>query len=162
LTTSNPKPDLRFLFARKTHFLALGLGTGLSPRAPGTVGTVLGFLLFWPLATHALAVQWGALAMLFALGVWACGRTARDLGVADHGSIVWDEIVAFALVLTLTPRSPLWFGVAFLLFRLFDIWKPWPIRYFDRTLKGGFGVMLDDVLAAIYAIVVITLLGRLF
>ena len=151
------KPDLRFLFAEKTHFLALGLGAGLSPWAPGTVGTLLGFLLFWPLMIHPVTVQLAALAVLFAIGVWACERTGRDLGVADHGSIVWDEIVAFALVLTFTPRTPIWFAAAFLLFRLFDIWKPWPIRYFDQTVKGGFGVMLDDVLAAGYAIGVIAL-----
>lgn len=161
LITSNPKPDLRFLFAKKTHLLALGLGTGLSPRAPGTVGTLLGYLLFWPLAPHPLAVQWAVLAVLFVIGVWACDRTARDLGVADHGSIVWDEIVAFALVLTATPHTPLWFAAAFALFRVFDIWKPWPIGYFDRTVKGGFGVMLDDVLAALYAIVVIVAAGHL-
>lgn len=96
--------------------------------------------------------MWVALAGLFALGVWACGETGKALGVSDHGSIVWDEIVAFALVLTFTPPTPMWFAVAFLLFRLFDIWKPWPIRYVDRTVKGGFGVMLDDLLAAGYAI----------
>ena len=141
--------------------LALGLGTGLSPRAPGTVGTFLGYLLFWPLARHPLAVQLAVLAVLFAIGVWACDRTARDLGVADHGSIVWDEIVAFALVLTATPRSPWWFAAAFGLFRLFDIWKPWPIDYFDRTVKGGFGVMLDDLLAAGYAIAVVQIVALL-
>jgi phosphatidylglycerophosphatase A len=157
LTTSNNNPDARFLLAKPAHILALGFGAGLAPRAPGTVGTLLGFLLFWPLMIHPVTVQLAVLAVLFAVGIWACERTGRDLGVSDHGSIVWDEIVAFALVLAFTPRTPVWFAVAFLLFRLFDIWKPWPISYVDRTVKGGFGVMLDDVLAAGYAIAVIAL-----
>ena len=91
----------------------------------------------------------------FLIGIWACGRTGRALGVPDHGGIVWDEIAAFALVLVFTPASWLWTGIAFALFRLFDIVKPWPIRQFDARLKNGFGVMFDDLLAAGYTIAVI-------
>jgi len=96
-----------------------------------------------------------ALILLFVIGVWACGKTGRDLGVSDHGSMVWDEVVAFAFVLDFTPHTMLWFSMAFGLFRLFDIRKPFPIGYFDRTVKGGFGVMLDDLLAAVYAVIVL-------
>lgn len=96
-------------------------------------------------------------AALFALGVWACTVTGRNLGSADHGGMVWDETVAFLLVLFFTPASGYWQGFAFLLFRLFDIAKPPPIRYYERTFKGGFGVMIDDIAAAFYTLLVLAL-----
>ena len=148
-------PDGKFLIAHPAHFLALGFGAGLSPKAPGTVGTLLGFPLFYLLVQLPSVFLWVALLLLFIVGVLACERTGRDLGVSDHGSIVWDEVVAFALVLVFTPRTATGWAAAFVLFRLFDIWKPFPIAYFDRTVKGGFGVMLDDLLAAGYAIAVL-------
>ena len=135
------------------HLVALGAGAGLVPRAPGTAGTLLAFPLYWGLASVCAAPALLALIALgFALGVWACGHTGRALGVADHGAIVWDEIVAFMLVLVFTPEGYLWQACAFLLFRLFDILKPPPIRYFDRRWKNGFGVMFDDLLAAGYSL----------
>ena len=143
------------MFSRPAHFFALGLGTGLSPKAPGTLGTLLGFPVHWLVTLLPAAGFWLALAVLFLVGVWICDVTGKALGVSDHGSIVWDEIVAFALVLAFTPAMPVWCVAAFALFRLFDIWKPFPIRHFDRTLKGGFGVMFDDLLAAGYAIAVL-------
>ncbi|MHB1187782.1 phosphatidylglycerophosphatase A family protein [Thiobacillus sp.] len=157
------RPDLKFLFAHPAHLIAFGFGSGLAPRAPGTVGTLLGLPLFWLITAVApdLPNQIILLIAAFLLGVWACGRTGRALGVADHGGMVWDEIVAFALVLMLTPTllfTPAgwpWIALAFALFRLFDILKPWPIRLADRRLKNGFGVMFDDLLAALYAIAVI-------
>jgi phosphatidylglycerophosphatase A len=155
LTTSKNRPDLRFLFSHPAHFLALGFGAGLSPKAPGTIGTLIGFPLFWLLSFLSSTLFWVVLIGLLVLGIWVCDKTGRGLGVADHGGIVWDEIVAFALVLKFTPLTVAWFITAFALFRLFDIWKPFPIRYFDRTMKGGFGVMLDDLLAAGYAIIVV-------
>lgn len=153
------KLDLRFLFSHPAHFLALGFGSGLSPKAPGTVGTLLGFPVFWFLTYIYPSLFIAILTAGFVIGIWACERTGRDLGVADHAGMVWDEIIAFALVLFFTPSTILWYLVAFGLFRLFDIWKPFPIRYFDRTVKGGVGVMLDDLLAAIYAIAVLLLIG---
>jgi phosphatidylglycerophosphatase A len=102
-----------------------------------------------------------AAALFFGAGIWAAGVTGRALGIADHGGIVIDEIAAFLLVLACTPASLGWWTVAFLLFRLFDIVKPWPIRWADRAIKGGFGVMFDDVLAAAYAIGAILLLRSL-
>ncbi len=150
--TTSPKPGWRFLLAHPAHFVALGFGSGLAPKAPGTFGTLVGFPVFLLLRPLPEWGFWVALAVLFALGVAACERTGTALGVADHGAIVWDEVVAFALVLHFAPATlPSWLA-AFGLFRLFDIWKPWPIRWFDRSVKGGFGVMLDDLLAAIYAI----------
>jgi phosphatidylglycerophosphatase A len=151
------RPDLKFLFAHPAHLIAFGFGSGLAPKAPGTVGTLLGWPLFWLVVAVVpdLPNQLILLIAGFLLGVWACGKTGRALGVADHGGMVWDEIVAFALVLLFTPPGWMWAGIAFLLFRFFDIIKPWPIRLADRHLKNGFGVMFDDLLAAGYALALI-------
>jgi len=158
-TTTSRAPDARFLVAHPAHFIALGFGAGLAPRAPGTFGTLLGWAIFlvayeWlaPLVIAFLAIP------LFFLGVWACERTGRDLGVQDHGSMVWDEVVAFLPLAALCSASLLMQLVAFGLFRLFDIWKPFPIRLFEQRLKGGFGVMFDDLIAACYAYLVIIVL----
>jgi phosphatidylglycerophosphatase A len=164
LTTSEPgrykadsagaiRPDLAFLLRRPEHFLALGFGSGLSRMAPGTMGTVAALPLFGLLMLVPGPVHHAIIALLFVLGIRLCSVTGRNLGVADHGSIVWDEIVAMLLVLEFAPLAWQWWLAAFLLFRLFDIWKPYPIRWFDMRLKGGFGVMFDDLLAAVYAIV---------
>lgn len=151
------RPDFKFLLAHPAHLIAFGFGSGLAPKAPGTVGTVLGWPLLWLIVaiTPDLPTQLVLLLASFLLGVWACGKSGRALGVADHGGMVWDEVVAFALVLLFTPAGWMWAGLAFLLFRFFDIIKPWPIRLADRRLKNGFGVMFDDLLAAGYALAVI-------
>lgn len=146
-------PSLQFLLRHPSHFVALGFGTGLSPKAPGSIGTIVGLPLFWLLTFTPEPTHFITLAVLFLVGIPLCTKTGNALGVSDHGSIVWDEIVAMMLVLEFTPASPLWWGIAFVLFRLFDIWKPAPIRHCDARLKGGFGVMFDDLLAAIYAII---------
>lgn len=147
------QPTPRFLFAHPAHFIALGFGSGLAPKAPGTFGSLaalpiyLAFALFLPPLWIAVsALLW------FAIGVWACDKTGRALGVSDHGAIVIDEIVAMLPLLALAPQD--WRGMlaAFVLFRIFDIWKPWPIRWFDRHIKGGLGVMVDDVVAALFAV----------
>jgi phosphatidylglycerophosphatase A len=138
--------------------LAFGFGVGLLPAAPGTFGTLLALPLFWLAAPRLGPIAFLALTgTLFAIGVWACARTGRAIGQPDHGGMVWDELVAFLLVLFFTPASPYWQGAAFLLFRLFDILKPPPIRYYDRTLKGGFGVMFDDLIAAFYTLLVLAI-----
>lgn len=149
-------PNARFLLSHPAHFIALGLGSGLAPWAPGTFGTLAAFPLFWVLQKSGLPVQILLVIAAFALGIWACGLTGRHLGQHDSGHIVWDEIAGFLLVLIFTPAGPLWMLYAFALFRLFDIWKPLPISWLDATIKGGLGVMLDDLLAAGYA------LGTLF
>ena len=152
--SSRPAADFRFLRRHPAHLIAFGFGSGLAPRAPGTVGTLLGWPLFWLTAalSPTLSLQLALLGGTFLIGVWACGHTGRALGVADHGGMVWDEIVAFALVLVFTPSDWRWMALAFALFRLFDILKPWPIRLADARLKNGFGVMFDDLLAAGYAV----------
>ena len=104
----------------------------------------------------------GLIVMLFALGIWACDVTGRKLGIPDHSSMVWDEIVAFLLVLAIVPRELAWQAAAFVLFRVFDIAKPPPIRYFERRYRGGFGVMFDDIVAAAYTLIVLAVMKRLF
>ncbi|ROH85427.1 phosphatidylglycerophosphatase A [Pseudomethylobacillus aquaticus] len=145
-------PDLRFLLRHPAHFIALGFGSGLSRLAPGTVGTLVAIPLFLLLMQLPEWQHYVLIALAFVLGVWACARTGQALGVADHGGMVWDEIVAFLLVLEFTPHQAWWWLIAFTLFRLFDVWKPFPIRQCDARLKGGFGVMFDDMLAAVYSI----------
>jgi phosphatidylglycerophosphatase A len=148
------RPTWRFMLRHPAHVIALGFGAGLAPRAPGTAGTLLAWVLHWMLAFFLTAPTLLALLVpAFALGVWACARTGRALGAADHGAMVWDEIVAFMLVLVFTPTGNYaWQATGFVLFRVFDILKPPPIRYFDQTLKGGFGVMFDDLLAAFFTL----------
>jgi phosphatidylglycerophosphatase A len=148
-------PDFKFLIAHPAHFFALGFSSGLVKKAPGTFGTLVGLPLFWLISSHTFSTQLGVIFIMYVFGIYVCGKTGKALGVADHGSIVWDEIVAIMLVLVFTPFTWLGWLAAFLLFRLFDIWKPFPIRYFDAKLKNGFGVMFDDLLAAIYAILVL-------
>ena len=140
--------------AHPAHFMSLGFGSGLAPKAPGTFGTLVGLPLVWLISGLTFYAQIGIIVLLFFVGIYCCDKTGKALGVSDHGGIVWDEIVAIMLVLTITPMQWQWWIVAFLLFRLFDIWKPYPICYFDAKLKNGFGVMFDDLLAAIYAILV--------
>lgn len=152
------QPNFKLLISHPAHFLALGFGSGLAPKAPGTFGTLVGLPLFCLMAGLSIYMQLGIIALLFLIGIYCCNTTGKALGVPDHGGIVWDEIVAIMLVFTFTPYQWQWWLIAFLLFRLFDIWKPYPIRQLDANIKNGFGVMLDDLLAAIYAIIGLKLL----
>lgn len=157
------RPTFQFAFSHPAHFLSFGFGIGLIRFAPGTFGTLLALPLYWYALreyapSHALLLIGG----LFAVGVWACSITGRNLGVADHGSMVWDEVVAFLLVLLIAPEQPGWQAAAFFLFRAFDVVKPSPIREFERRAKGGFGVMADDILAAGYTLLVLAIARRIF
>lgn len=157
--TSDPTETRRVALATPTGFLAFGLGSGLSPYAPGTVGTVAALL---PAAILVQLPFWPAAAIVvlsFFVGIYLCGATSRALGVHDHGGIVWDEFVGLWIVLLFVPFHWAWWLAAFALFRLFDILKPWPILWVDRRVHGGFGVMIDDVLAAVYALVVLVPIG---
>lgn len=156
------RPTLGFLVRHPAHFIALGFGSGLAPIVPGTFGTLLAFPLYAMLA-EVLTPPGVALAIaaLFGVGVWACGRTGRDLGVPDHGAMNWDEVVAFLAVLVLTPEGLWWQLGAFVAFRFFDMTKPPPIRRVERSVKGGLGVMVDDVVAAFYALLVLAIAKRL-
>jgi phosphatidylglycerophosphatase A len=136
---------------RFVHFLAFGFGSGRLPVAPGTFGTLVGipaYLLLQPLAIY---IYVAVVASLFGIGVWLCHVTEQDLGVHDHPGIVWDEIVGYLITMFMAPAGWVWMAAGFLLFRLFDIWKPFPIRQIEHRVRGGFGNMLDDALAALYA-----------
>jgi phosphatidylglycerophosphatase A len=152
------RPSLRFLLHHPAHFIALGFGSGLAPVAPGTFGTLVAIPIALLLREHGGDLAYlAACAVLFAVGTWASAVTGRSLGAPDHGAIVIDEVVAFLLVLFFTGTTPLRMVVAFGLFRLFDIVKPPPIRQLDAAMKNGLGVMLDDLLAAGYALIVFAL-----
>jgi phosphatidylglycerophosphatase A len=159
LADADRLPSARFVYAHAAYWISFCGGVGLAPFAPGTFGTLLAIPLYWALGPYVPGWWFVALIVaLFILGIWACGVTGRALGVADHGGMVWDETVAFLLVLFFTPAAWYWQAGAFALFRFFDIVKPPPIRHYDRTLKNGFGVMFDDLLAAAYTLLVIALL----
>ena len=152
------RPSWRFLLSHPAHLVAFGFGAGLVPVAPGTWGTLLALPIYWLVSPRLEPVEFLLmLVVLFALGVWACEVTGRAIGVSDHGGMVWDETVAFLLVLFFVPATLPWQAAAFLLFRLFDILKQPPIRYYDQALKGGFGVMLDDLVAAFYTLIVLAI-----
>jgi len=153
LTTLTKAPNLQFLLEHPAHFFGLGFGSGLAPKAPGTFGTLVAFPLFWLISAFSFPTQLIIISVLFLIGIYFCDVSGKALGVCDHTSIVWDEINAMMLVLTCTPNQWQYWISAFTLFRLFDIWKPFPINHFDEKLKNGFGVMFDDLLAAIYSII---------
>ncbi len=133
------------------HLLAFGFGAGLSPKAPGTVGTVLAVLIYLLLPAMPPLYYGGFILLCFGLGIWICGKTADDLGVHDHGGIVWDEFVGYWITMFMAPAGLIWGLLGFVLFRLLDIFKPWPIKWAEQELSGGLGIMLDDVLAGIMA-----------
>ncbi|MDT8408361.1 MAG: phosphatidylglycerophosphatase A [Wenzhouxiangellaceae bacterium] len=139
--------------------LAFGFGSGLSPKAPGTAGTVMGMLLAYPITAMELWAGLLLVGMAFIAGIPICQKASDALGMHDHGGIVWDEFVGIWLVLVLVPFDWAWWLAAFAAFRLFDIVKPWPIGWLDRRVHGGFGIMLDDLVAALYAAGLLGLVG---
>lgn len=142
---------LNDLLHHPVHFPALGFGVGLSPWAPGTLGTLIAIPLYW-LAMH-YAMPFYAVIVLIAsvVGIYICDVTAKNLGTHDHGGIVWDEIAGFGVTLLWLPFEWQWVVAGFVLFRFFDIVKPWPIAWFDRHVQGGLGIMLDDIVAGAFA-----------
>ncbi|GHG63997.1 phosphatidylglycerophosphatase A [Alishewanella longhuensis] len=144
-----------FQLTKWQHFLALGFGSGLAPKAPGTFGTLVALPLVWLLSLAGTSWFVAFLVVGTLLGIYVCGKAAADVGEHDHGAIVWDEIIGFTLTMLLVPVSIMSLLVGFALFRFFDIVKPWPIRWFDQRVHGGFGIMLDDLLAALPALVIL-------
>lgn len=158
-----PAPPIGFLLRHPAHLIACGFGSGLFPFAPGTAGTLFAWLSYAPLRSLfpddlAFAIF---LLLAFVLGVTACQITGRALSIVDHGSIVWDEIVPFWAVLLLTPSTWAWQLAAFLWFRLYDITKPAPADFFDSRVKNGFGVMMDDLVAAGYTVLTLAIIKAL-
>ena len=139
------------ILANPIHLLAFGFGAGLSPKAPGTMGTVVAVLIYLVLPSMPPTIYVGLILLSFVFGIWICGKTAEDLSVHDHGGIVWDEFVGYWITMFMAPSGLFWVLLGFVLFRLLDIFKPWPIKWADKELAGGLGIMLDDVLAGIMA-----------
>ncbi len=146
-----PKPQVRQMLRDPVLLLAFGFGTGLSPKAPGTAGSLLALLPIPLIAGLPLIFQAGFLAVVVVAGVFICGHAAHRLNVHDHPGIVWDEFAGLWLTLLFCPASWPWWLAGFALFRFFDIVKPWPIRWFDQHCDGGLGIMLDDLVAGIFA-----------
>ncbi|MGV3593427.1 MAG: phosphatidylglycerophosphatase A [Gammaproteobacteria bacterium] len=145
--SSASRPVLR----NPVHLLAFGFGSGLAPKAPGTFGTLAAIPLYLVFAQLPLAAYALMLVLAFGLGIWICDKAARDLGVHDHGGIVWDEFVGLWITLFVAPPGWWWIVIGFLLFRFFDIVKPFPISWLDRRVTGGLGIMVDDAVAGSFA-----------
>lgn len=143
------------ILSNPVHCVAFGFGSGLAPKAPGTIGTAAAVGFYILLAHCSLSVYFAVLLLAFLVGIYLCGKTAKDLGVADHPGIVWDEFVGYWLTMFAAPVGWLWIILGFVLFRVFDILKPWPINWLDRHVKGGLGIMIDDVMAGVYALLVL-------
>ena len=162
-STTPVKPTLRFMLSHPAHVISLGFGSGLAPFAPGTFGTLLGwFLARWLQPVLGDETFFYTLVIAFIVGIWAAGVTGRALGESDHGSIVWDEVIAMALITALLPGAMWKQAWAFLLFRLLDIRKPGPIGWADRNVKGALGVMLDDLIAALMTLFILAIWVRVF
>ncbi len=155
---STPRPARAVALHDPIGFLAFGLGSGLSPRAPGTAGTAAGMLMALPLIGLDPTIAALFVVIAFLLGIPICSHASEALGVHDHGGIVWDEFVGLWLVLLFVPATPAGWLAAFVAFRVFDIAKPWPIGWLDRRITGGLGIMVDDVVAGLYAVGAITLI----
>lgn len=152
----------RTVWRHPASVFALGLGAGAVRYAPGTAGTLAAIPLYVMIAPLPLAWYATTVIVLFAVGIWLCDQAQRLLGAHDHPAIVWDEIVGYLLTMFMAPPGWLWVVVGFVLFRLFDIWKPFPIKIVDRTIRGGLGTMLDDVLAGVYAWASVQILALFF
>jgi phosphatidylglycerophosphatase A len=153
-------PTFAQLLRSPTLFLAFGFGSGLSPKAPGTMGTLAAIPLWWLLAQLPLTSYLIVVLIAAVVGITICGRAADQMGVHDHGGIVWDEFVGFWIAMAALPITWQSLILGFVLFRLFDILKPWPISWLDKKVSGGFGIMIDDVIAGLAAAAVIYLLGH--
>ncbi len=142
----------RTVFRDPVHFLAFGFGAGLAPKAPGTFGTLVAIPLYWLISGLSVSAYTLVVLGVIVAGVWICGRSSARLGVHDHPGIVWDEIAGYLMTMMFAPPGWLWMVAGFALFRFFDILKPPPIRWLDRNVSGGLGIMLDDVLAGFFAL----------
>lgn len=147
------KSTENFRIANPIHFLALGFGSGLLPKAPGTYGTLAAIPLYLLLAPTTISTYLAIVIIMSIAGIYICGKAAEDAGVHDHGAIVWDEIVGFLITMFMVPLSWQSVVIGFILFRIFDIFKPWPISFVDKNLHGGLGIMVDDILAGFAALI---------
>lgn len=152
--TEQPRIPAKLLL-HPAHLLSLGFGSGLSPKMPGTSGTLVGVGIYLVLPNMDWKVYLGMVILTFIIGIFLCGYTAKILNVHDHPGIVWDEITGYLITMFMVPKSWPWIVSGFILFRIFDILKPWPISITDKRVSGGLGIMLDDVIAGIFSLIII-------
>lgn len=143
------------------HFIAFGFGSGISPIMPGTCGTLVAIPLYLLMRNLPLAIYIAIVIAGFLIGVWICDVTEKAIGVHDYSGIVWDEVIGYWITMFMAPTGWWWTIIGFILFRIFDIWKPWPVGWIDRHVHGGLGVMVDDVAAAIYAAISLQVLVKI-
>ena len=160
-SSNYPRLEARLL-RDPVHFFALGFGSGLAAKAPGTAGTLVAVPLIMFIGSFGLTVHAAMTVLLCVAGVFICDASAKKIGVHDHPGIVWDEIAGFSITMLAVPHTWQWLLAGFAVFRLLDIVKPWPIREADHRLRGGLGIMLDDVMAGIFAAVILYALDRIF
>lgn len=153
-----PKKPCKGIMRDPVHWLAFGFGSGCSPWAPGTFGTLAAIPVYLLLNNAPLWLYLFITLMMFIIGIWLCGKATEKLGVHDHSGIVWDEIVGYLVTMIAAPQGWLWILIGFILFRFFDILKPWPINIADKKIAGGLGIMVDDVVAGIFAFAVLQLI----
>lgn len=153
------KPLSKLKLSNPVHFLALGFGSGLAAKAPGTFGTLAAIPVYLLLAPLTLSWYLGITLLAFIVGIYICGKTSRDMEVHDHGSIVWDEVVGYLVTMIAAPSGWQWLVVGFVLFRIFDIAKPWPIKVLDEKVHGGLGIIIDDVFAGFCGLICMQLLA---
>jgi phosphatidylglycerophosphatase A len=157
--TAPISPNAHFIFSHPVHFIAFGFGAGLSPVGSGTMGTMVAVPLYLWLQGLSSFAYWLLTGLLLISGFWICDYTSKTLGTHDHNGIVWDEIVGYLITMGLAPHGWEWGMAGFLLFRFFDVVKPWPVSWIDRSVGGGFGIMLDDAVAGLYGLAVLQVLA---
>ncbi len=151
----------RLRMSNPWHLLATGFGSGLSPWVPGTMGSLASIPFWWLMTCLPLPLYYLLVLLGISVGIYLCHRTAKDMGVHDHGSIVWDEFIGMWITLmTIPAHNWQWVTAGFLVFRLLDMWKPWPIRWFDRNVPGGMGIMVDDIVAGVFAAAILYIAGH--
>lgn len=164
MTNKNPKiPNLASkVLHSPVNFLAFGFGSGLAPFAPGTFGTLAAIPLYLLMQSLHLSIYLFIVGIVSIVGIWICDKSSKSLGVHDHSGIVWDEFAGFFITMIAAPKGWIWIALGFAFFRLFDIWKPWPISILDKKVKGGFGIMIDDILAGIFALICLQVIAISF
>jgi phosphatidylglycerophosphatase A len=161
MTTSAPEVTFKALLKRPSSFFAYGFGSGLAPKAPGTFGTLAALPIYWLMQDWSLTAYLVTVILAFVAGIWFCQRTVDWVKQDDPSGVVWDEIVGYLVTMAFAPAGWQWMIIGFVLFRFFDILKPWPVSWADRKLHGGLGIMLDDVVAGLYAALCISLFTML-
>lgn len=155
MTTSRPEVNFKTLIKRPACFIAYGFGSGLAPKAPGTFGTLAALPIYWLIQDWPVAIYLTFVVLAFIAGIWLCQQAADWLNSEDPSGVVWDEIVGYLVAMSYAPAGWQWILIGFVLFRFFDIVKPWPVSLADKKLHGGLGIMLDDVVAGLYAALVL-------